>query len=101
MSACKFSIFLSPRAIRDFSDILLYTAQVWGERQVAEYKNSIDKAIKLISDYPYIGKKVPRVGKELLVFPASEHIIVYRVKNNTIHVARILHKRMNIQDVVP
>ena len=91
MSALRLRIELTRPARRDVRDILSFTLQIHGERQVAEYKRRINSAIKAIADNPHIGrKKHGRFG-----YQTGRHLIFYRVDESSIYVLRILHDRMD------
>jgi plasmid stabilization system protein ParE len=54
MSSRKtYSLSLSDEAIEDFRDILSYTMQMWGERQVEEYATILHKALTAIEQTPH------------------------------------------------
>ena len=53
MSSRKtYSLSLSDKAIEDFRDILSYTMQMWGARQVEEYSTILHKALTAIEQDP-------------------------------------------------
>ena len=91
MSAPKFRLELTKPARLDFRDILSYTSQMWGERQLVEYKSKIDAALSAIAQNPNIG----HTQHKLLVYPAGKHLIYYRIEAATVYVVRILHERMD------
>lgn len=85
---------LSGAAQADFSDILSWTLQTWGERQTGTYRDVIDAALKAIA-------ADPGGGRRHAVFPfrfvkAGRHLIFYRVVASRIFVVRILHTQMDI-----
>lgn len=85
-------LVLSDEAKEDFRDILQYTLQEWGERQMQRYVDILNTAFLEIETNPLKGKKD---------FPpyrfvrAKDHYIFYRIENKTIVVSRILHGAMN------
>ena len=92
MSARKYTLTLTHRARLDFQDILSHTLQMWGDRQLAEYKGLLDGALTLIQNTPETGQndlppyRYVRAGK---------HYIFYRIDGDTISVSRILHGSMD------
>jgi toxin ParE1/3/4 len=90
------ALILSPQAEEDFTDILQYTLDTWGEAQTYAYRAILDKALLAIQQYPQIGHIRPELSAAHRLFPAGRHIIVYRVKDNVVYVSRILHERMDI-----
>lgn len=94
MSCPKFRLELSDRARRDFRDILSYTLQMWGDRQLAEYQGKIDSALSAITQNPHAGRE--KAGSVLRVFRVGRHLIFYRIDGVTVYVVRILHDQMDI-----
>jgi toxin ParE1/3/4 len=94
MSLRNFVLELSDSAKADFRDILSYTWQMWGDRQVAEYRDVIDGALKAIAEKPEAGRQ--RSGSDLLFSRAGRHLIFYRINGPRIFVIRILHERMDL-----
>jgi toxin ParE1/3/4 len=93
----KRPVILSPEAEADFSDILQYTLETWGKAQMLTYQAVLDKALLTIQGNPGVGHKRPELSPEHRVFPAGQHIIIYRVTEKALQVSRILHGRMDIQ----
>ena len=101
MSAPEIAIKLSPKARRDFIDILRDTGEKWGMRQLEVYRDKIDSALRQLSKNPDIGRHredLPDTHRGYLV---GEHIIVYRVQNETLGIVRILHQRMSLMQHLP
>ena len=104
MSHLNLSLILSPQAETDFTDILQYTLETWGEPQVHVYSSLLDQALLMLQQHPYIGQQLHDIGQQLhefstvhRVYPVGKHVIIYRIVNHTVYVSRILHERMNIK----
>ncbi|OAI06333.1 hypothetical protein A1353_08895 [Methylomonas methanica] len=95
MSQDESSLILSPQAENDFAEILQYTLETWGEKQLYVYRAVIDKALLTIQQNPQIGHRIIEFSQEHRLFPAGRHIIIYRIAVNAILVSRILHDRMD------
>lgn len=96
MSCRKRQLTLSPKAQRDFIDILRYTGETWGEKQLFAYRDKINEALQAISGNPQLGRHrddLPATHRAHLV---GSHIIVYRLRRDDIAVVRILHQRMSV-----
>ena len=93
MSSHKFTLELSRLAQRDFRDILSYTVQMWGERQLAEYRDVIDGVLQTIAENPHLGRK--REDSNLLCQRAGQHLIFYQISGETVYVVRLLHSQMD------
>jgi toxin ParE1/3/4 len=94
MSPPNFVLELSDSAKADFRDILSYTWQMWGDRQIEVYRDVIDGALKAIAENPQTGRQ--RSGSGLLFSRAGRHLIFYRIDGPRIFVVRILHARMDL-----
>ncbi len=93
MSVRNFRLELSESARQDFRDILSFTLQTWGERQLVEYRQKLDSALQVIAENPQAGSA--RHG--MMVYPVGRHVVFYQVDDNarTVYVVRILHGRMD------
>lgn len=96
MSSPDVQLILSPQAEQDFADILQYTLETWGNAQTYAYRAILDKALLAIQQYPQIGQCRPELSTAHRIFPAGQHLIIYRVRDSTVQVSRILHERMDI-----
>jgi toxin ParE1/3/4 len=96
MSSPDVQLILSPQAEEDFTDILQYTLDTWGKTQTYIYRAILDKALLTIQQYPQIGHCRPELSAAHRIFPTGQHLLIYRVIDNTVYVSRILHERMDI-----
>lgn len=99
-------VILSPRARADYSDILRYTGETWGEAQVEIYDKKIDDALETIGKNFDLGHSRDDLPPPHLVYPVGSHVIIYRAipnkaKAEAIGVVRILHQRMHLVSHVP
>lgn len=85
---------LTPDAQSDLISIRQYTVQQWGEAQSQAYISELRQTIRLIAATPSLGKGRPDVGKGVLSFPYSSHVIYYLVHDKQLVVCGVLHKRM-------
>lgn len=94
MSALKFRINFSVLAQKDVDDILAYTLENWGNRQLTIYRNKINRALRTIVSNSKKGAKRSAGLHEFLV---ERHRIFYRINgySKTVHIVRILHHSMD------
>lgn len=88
-------IVLSPEAVDDYDHILLYTLETWGERQMEVYESQLGDAIELIAKYQDLGKRRLDLPENVRIFQVQHHLIVYRIKEDRLEIARILHEKMD------
>jgi toxin ParE1/3/4 len=61
------------------------------ERASEKMVAAIRDAVKLLVDYPALGRPGRVSGTRELVVTGTPYIIPYRVRGNTIHILRVLH----------
>lgn len=93
MSAPKRAVILSPAAQADFTDVLLYSWQQWGEAQRDRYEASLERAIAGLADRPDAGVHRPRLFPGCRGRPVERPVLSYQIMNDTVEVVRILHER--------
>ena len=96
----KYTLSFTQEAESDFIDILVYTAQEWGEDQQKEYDASLYHALDVVKDNPFLGYRHTLLPEDHRCFNVRKHVLVYQIKNSHIYVLRILHQRMNLPDHV-
>lgn len=89
-------IKLSPRARQDFIDILRYTGETWGEKQLQVYRDKIDGVLQAISQNPQLGHSRDDLPPAFSAYLVGSHVIVYRDIGDAIGIVRILHQRMSL-----
>ena len=92
------NIVFSPLAKEDFSDILYYTWQLWGENQKERYAQKLDAALKTIAQFPTIGVLRADLFSSCRVFQVERHCIFYHLLGSeTVEILRILSTRMDVR----
>ena len=89
-------IVLSPRARRDFIDILRYTGETWGQAQLHTYRDKINDALQLLAHNPRLGHHHDELPETHRLYLVGSHVIVYRDQETTLAVVRMLHQRMSL-----
>ena len=91
--------FISKKAVSDLEEIWLYTVEKWSTEQADRYYNLIFDEINYICKNISAGKSMEHVRKGYRASKVKSHLIFYRIINNTIEVIRILHERMDIENI--
>ena len=84
-------------ADEDLISIFAYTYETWDLEQAHKYKDILEKGrLALCSDPFLIGSK-SRVdlADDCRIYRVEHHYFVYRLKNEMIEIARILHENMD------
>ena len=94
---------LSRWAESDLANIFDYTLTTWGEQQFEKYRSLLEESFEDIAINPLLPRSKDR--KEL--FPGcrslhvGRHVILYRVKDNAVQIARVLHDSMELELHIP
>jgi toxin ParE1/3/4 len=89
-------LVLAPQAQQDFIDILRFTGEGWGEKQLLIYRDKINDALQLIGSNPGLGHHRPDLPETHRAYLVGSHIIIYRSHETAVAVVRILHQRMSL-----
>ena len=90
---------ISSYAEEDVESILRYTIKKWGFDQADSYYELLITARERIASNPFLlGSKAREdVATNCRTFRCSKHVYFYRLRNNTVEIARILHESMDFQ----
>jgi toxin ParE1/3/4 len=91
----RLPVELSPDAQDDYTGILFYSAEQWGNTQRDTYNAALERALRRIGDHPRIGPARPEIGTGVRSVLVREHVVSYRIEADKIRVLRILHQRMD------
>lgn len=89
-------LVLSPRARQDFIDILQYTGETWGQTQLVIYRDKVNDALQALLGNPQLGHRRDDLPPTHQAYLVGSHIIVYRIRGDSLAVVRILHQRMSL-----
>jgi toxin ParE1/3/4 len=96
MSAPEIRLKLSRKARADFTGILQYTGETWGQKQLLVYRDLLAAALETLRGAPNLGRRHADLPPIHRVYLVGSHVIVYRLKGSVLWVARILHQRMSL-----
>jgi toxin ParE1/3/4 len=83
---------ITASAKRDIEDIFTDGFGKHGETQVRSYVQNIYAKLSMLIDFPYLGHgrdDIPDTHRA--VRAEKEHIAIYRINNNIVHIVRILY----------
>ena len=90
-----YKLVISEAAEYDLLSIYDYTFEYFGETKWIEYNSEIQNNIEKIINNPSIGHSRKDIPENCLAWPVNNHFIIYRVVENYIQIARILHQKLN------
>jgi toxin ParE1/3/4 len=96
MSVSRFRLSLSRRAQRDMFHILKYSVEMWGKVQARAYQSRFLHAYDLIEANPLIGRALTELGDDTRGYVVGSHIVIYRMRDKSISVIRVLHQNMSL-----
>ena len=89
------SVSFSTKAVDDFANFIQYTGEMWGLNQQGIYGKRMLSAIMDLGNFPASGISQDRLAPGLRVKPIEQHRVFYTYDDAVVHIARILHKRMD------
>jgi toxin ParE1/3/4 len=91
------AFILSPRAVRDFEQIWIYTAETWNEAQADAYIRQLVHHIEIVAREPGRRRTCLELGKAYFKSLSASHVVFYRLKGSAIDVVRVLHQRSDFE----
>jgi toxin ParE1/3/4 len=90
---------LSSLAEQDLIGIARYTLDTWGERQLEKYRSLLNQAFLDLARDPKRSRTKPRpeLFSGCRSYHVGSHIILYRVNEDRIEIARVLHESMELE----
>ncbi len=85
-----------PLAEEDLIDIWAYGYDTWGETQADKYADSLEDMIKSIASSPKKHRLRTEFRPSVRICPHISHIIIYKIKEDSIVIIRVLHKSMDV-----
>ena len=96
MEAGKFTGYrLTPKAEDDLEAIWRYSAGIWSTDQADPYIDTLIRTIKNIVALPTIARERLEFDPPVRIHPSAEHLIIYYIDADTIHIVRVLGGRQN------
>lgn len=87
---------VTPQAMEDLRSIARYTEKTWGRERRVEYLEALDKRFQWLANYPQSGKERLDIHAGYRSFPEGQHIVFYRLQNNSVEILGVVHKHMDI-----
>lgn len=91
---------ISKKANQDIDSIWIYTFETWSQAQADRYYDLIIDEIKFISENFESGRDYDNIRKGYRCTKVKSHLIFYRSKNEIIEIIRILHEKMDIENIL-
>jgi toxin ParE1/3/4 len=92
---------ISRKANQDLDSIWIYTFETWSLTQADRYYELIIDEIKFISENFESGKDYGNIRRDYRCTKVKSHLIFYkRSKNEIIEIIRILHEKMDIENII-
>jgi toxin ParE1/3/4 len=92
------SLRISALALEDLKNIGRYTQKRWGSEKRNNYLSQLNEGFKKLLSNPQMGRCYDEIIQGYRRFCEGEHIIFYRITEQTLDVIRILHKNTDIEN---
>lgn len=90
-------VVLSPAASADLEEIWDYTYSRWDQDQAEAYVREIQRAVERVAGNPLIGRACDEARAGYRRHNVGSHSLYFRIlADDVIHVVRILHQRMDV-----
>jgi plasmid stabilization system protein ParE len=86
---------LSKQAAIDFEESLLFTVLTFGHDQAMHYEHLLRDGLERMAAFPEAGAVRKGPWGTVRIMVVQRHILVYRISDDIIEVARILHSRQD------
>lgn len=95
MSAFRVSSY----ADEDIESIFRYTVRKWGFDQADSYYELLASARDSIAANPFLPGSRDRedLAAGCRIFPCAKHVFFFRIRDDTVEIARILHQAMDFE----
>lgn len=87
----------SNKALSDLDGISDHSLREWGAAQTARYLRSIRAAVNMASEAPMQTAPADHYRPGYRKITVGAHLIFFRVNDDTVEIARILHSAMAIE----
>jgi toxin ParE1/3/4 len=87
---------LSVQADHDIQEILRFTLVRWGTDQLSIYALKLNDALSRLTSLPSIGTSRDDILPGYYRYRVGQHYIFYRIGNEYLEVARVLHVRREV-----
>lgn len=79
----------------DLIDVWRYSCEQSGEAQASKCLDELGSGIRKLADHPEIGVRRDYVREGCLVLFVRSHAVYYTVTPDSVHIIRVLHRRMD------
>ncbi|MBD1847942.1 type II toxin-antitoxin system RelE/ParE family toxin [Cyanobacteria bacterium FACHB-63] len=87
---------LSEQAELDYREILAFTLERWGINQFHKYAELLEATFDRLVEMPTLGRQRDDIRLGFYRYRVGQHYIFYRITEETLQIARILHVRRNV-----
>ncbi len=96
----EYDLVFSSEADTDIEHILDYTLLKWGSDQLKRYQKKLEDAFLSLRSAPHTGFRHDHLSPETRIKISGKHYVVYKIRDETVFILRILHQSMDIGDAM-
>ncbi len=87
---------LSNRADDDVARIARYTIEQFGIEQARRYRDGLEICFQGLAENVELGRRADWLAPNLRRFEHHSHVVFYTPQDESVVIARVLHKRMDM-----
>ena len=95
-ASSSYPVVLSELAALDLADILQYTLEQWGERQMNVYSAKLERGLHQLARTPRIGKARDDRYPGCRCYAVEHHLVLYEIVERAVRIARFFHEREDV-----
>lgn len=89
-------VTLLPTAREDLREIWLFGAERWGDARADAYFFDLSEAIERLELSPFMNAVAEELGEPYRRLFCEAHTVIYRVEQDEVVVARVLHQSRDV-----
>tara|TARA_B100000678_G_scaffold182825_1_gene152800 strand:+ start:815 stop:1108 length:294 start_codon:yes stop_codon:yes gene_type:complete len=88
-----------PSAEADLAAIAIYTKERWGIEQAQKYLSGLRADIESLTKFPLMHPRHRSAHGEFRKAASGHHLVFYQIDDASITVVRVLHERMDFDEI--
>ena len=96
MSARKFKLFITEKALRDISEIEQYSVREWGRKVAKRYLSDIESALVRIQEDRELLRAENDLHPDLRFYRVNKHLLVCDVQPKSVFLLTVIHASRDI-----
>ncbi len=91
---------LTPVAVKDLTNIWIYTTDKWSLAQADRYIDALNDTFQTLLEMPEIAREWTEFDPKVRIHPSGQHVVVYQISQEALEVVRVLDGQQNWQAIL-